>query len=143
MKAKQQYVEQYSTNTALVTLCAYRTLQPEYKYADYLSVVVCVANRILLTRFRCGCHGLHVDTGRWVGLDRKDRLCQVCNSVQDVEDEHHFLFDCPAYSHIRLQHMHVFERVCTVPEFLAWCEPNACAGFLRDCFECRKCILSD
>ena len=142
-KAKQQYIEHYNTQTALVTLCSYRTLQPEYKYAEYLSMVVCMANRVLLTRFRCGCHGLHIDTGRWVGLDRKDRLCQVCNSGQDVEDEHHFLFDCPAYSYIRLKHMHVFEQVCTVPEFLARCEPNACAGFLRDCFDCRKCILSD
>ena len=46
---------------------------------------------LLLTRFRCGCHGLHVDSGRWVGLDRKDRLFQVCKSAQNIEDEHHFV----------------------------------------------------
>ena len=28
---------------------------------------------------------------------REDRLCQVCHSSRDVEDEQHFLFSCPAY----------------------------------------------
>ena len=39
--------------------------------------------------------------GRWensVHLDRKDRLCLVCQSSQHVEDEHHFIFCCPLYS---------------------------------------------
>lgn len=38
----------------------------------------------------CGCHGLH--TGRWVGTAR------LCHVLKDVEDEQHFIFDCPAYS---------------------------------------------
>ena len=59
----------------------------------------------LLSRFRSGCHGLRVDTGQWedsVHLDRKDKLCLVCRSSQQVEDAHHFLFDCPAYSSIQV-----------------------------------------
>ncbi len=58
----------------------YRTMQPEYKSAEYLSVVKCVSNRRLLNRFRTGCHGLRVDTGRWadgVHLDRTDKMCLV------------------------------------------------------------------
>ena len=27
-------------------------------------------------------------------------------------------------------------------EFMTLCEPNACGGFLRECFACRKQILS-
>jgi len=86
----------------------YRTMQPEYKSAEYLSVVKCASNRRLLSRFRTGCHGLRVDTGRWadgVHLDRTDRLCLVCKSLDCVQDEQHFVFDCPAYSHIRSQHL--------------------------------------
>ena len=93
------------------SLLLYRTLQPEYQYAHYLSEVKCFSNRRLLSRFRSGCHGLRVDTGRWennVHLDRKDRLCLVCSSAQQVEDEHHFLFDCPAYSSIRASHANLF-----------------------------------
>ena len=47
----------------------------------------------------CMAYGLRVDTGRWadgVHLDRKDRLCLVCKSLDYVEDEQHFVFDCPA-----------------------------------------------
>ncbi len=36
-------------------------------------------------------------TGRWadgVHLNRTDRLCLVCKSLDCVEDEQHFLFDC-------------------------------------------------
>ncbi len=28
----------------------------------------------------------------------------VCKFLQEVEDEQHILFDCPAYSHIRAKH---------------------------------------
>ncbi len=62
----------------------YRTMQLEYKPAEYLSVVKCVLNRRLTSSFRTGCHGLQVDTGRWadgVHLDRTDRLCLVCKSL--------------------------------------------------------------
>jgi len=81
-----------------------RTMQPEYRPAGCLSVVKCASNRRLISRFRAGCHGLRADTGRWadgVHLDRTDRLCLVCKSLDCVEDEQHFVFDCPAYSHIR------------------------------------------
>ena len=73
-----------------------------------------------MSRFSSGCHGLRVDIGRWennVHLDRKDRLCLVCSSAQDVEDEHHFSFDCPAYSSIRASHANLFQ--CAV-QYLAF-----------------------
>ena len=128
------------------SLLLYRTLQPEYQYAHYLSEVKCFSNRRLLSRFRSGCHGLRVDTGRWennVHLDRKDRLCLVCSSAQDVEDEHHFLFDCPAYSSIRASHANLFQCACSVSGFFDNCEANACGGFIRNCFSLRSSILTD
>ena len=72
-----------------------RTMQPEYKPAKHLSVVKCASNRRLISRFRTGCHGLRVDTGRWahnIHLDRTDRLCQVCKSLDCVEDEQQYIF---------------------------------------------------
>ena len=85
-------------------------MQPEYRSAEYLSVVKCASNRRPISRFKTGCHGLRVDTGRWADgghLDRTDRLCLVCKSLDYVEDEQHFVFDCPAYSHIRSQHLQI------------------------------------
>ena len=122
------------------SLVLYKNLQPEYQYANYLSEVKCFSNR----RFRCGCHGLRVDTGRWednVHLDRKDRLCLLCTSAQQVEDEHHFLFDCPMYSYIRASHASVFQRACSVSDFFATCEANACGGFIRSCFSLANTVV--
>ena len=127
------------------SLVLYRTLQHEYQYACYLSEVKCYSNRRLMSRFRSGCHGLRVDTGRWdnnVHLDRKDRLCQVCGSAQQVEDEHHFLFDCPVYTSIRAGHASLFQHACSVSDFFAKCEANTCGGFIRRCFSLRSSILT-
>ena len=40
-RAKQQQVEQFSSNGTSSSLVVYRTLQPEYKYAEYLFSVRC------------------------------------------------------------------------------------------------------
>ncbi|KAL3139588.1 hypothetical protein ABBQ38_003907 [Trebouxia sp. C0009 RCD-2024] len=34
----------------------------------------------------------------------------LIRSAQQVEDEHHFLFDCPMYSSLRASHASVFQR---------------------------------
>ena len=96
----------------------------------------CAENGRLLSNFRCGCHGLHADTGRWVGTAR---LCQVSHSLQDVEDEQHFIVDCP----VKLGKANLLQQTCTVPGFTAQCEPNACSGVSRECYSCRKCVLSN
>ena len=141
-RAKLQHVEQFSSNSTSSSIIVYRTLQPEFRYAEYLSSVRCFSNRRLLSRFRCGCYGLHVDTGRWVDTKREDRLCQVCHSSRDVEDEQHFLFSCPAYSDVRQKHASLFQQAFTVSDFFTNSEPNACGGFLRECFSLGKSIVS-
>ena len=140
-RARLQPVEQFSSNSTSSSMIVYRTLQPEYRYAEYLSSVRCSSNRRLLNRFRCGCH-LRVDTGRWVDTKREDRLCQVCHSSRGVEDEQHFLFSCPAYSDVRQKHASLFQQAFTVSDFFTNSEPNACGGFLRECFSFRKSIVS-
>ena len=64
--AKHQHAFQYFTDTKYSTLKFYRILQPVYRYADYLSTIRCASNRRLISRFRTGCHGLQIDTDRWV-----------------------------------------------------------------------------
>ena len=70
-----------------------RIVQPQYNYAQYLSEVKCWSYRGLLSRCRDGCHGLRGDTGWWEDSVHLDRKVLMCRSIQDVEDEHHFLFD--------------------------------------------------
>ena len=47
----------------------------------------------------CSTYGIlqiQLETGRYKGDDRINRLCRICNGV--IEDQHHFVFECPAYS---------------------------------------------
>ena len=55
-----------------------------------------------LMRFRTGAQHLAIETGRWARpkLPRQHRVCSKC-SCTVVEDEVHFLFECPAYVRIR------------------------------------------
>ena len=54
------------------------------KLAPYLSTVKIFKNRRVVSRFRCGCHGFHADTGEFkpIGqkVDRGQRFCLVCAS---------------------------------------------------------------
>ena len=56
--------------------------------------------RILLTRWRLSCFDLRIETGRYNGTPREERLCSLC---EVVEDEQHVFFSCRAYNSIRTQ----------------------------------------
>ena len=44
------------------------------------------------------CFDLAIETGRYEGLEREDRLCVFCDVI---EDEKHAIFECRAYTTIR------------------------------------------
>ena len=75
--------------------------------ASYLRDIRSSASLFSL-KFRLGGHSLRVETDRWLRPKppREQRICRHC-SMQAVEDEQHFLFDCPFYSIIRGQHFSV------------------------------------
>ena len=131
-REKARWVESFlfDTDHDSLQICrtVYKADHSDYRYSDYLSTVRCYPHKRLISRFRCGCHGLHVDTGRFgkysEHCSREDRVCLVCMSGS-VEDEHHFLFDFPAYSHIRQQYSHLFHQASpSVATFLATDQPN-------------------
>ena len=66
--------------------------------------------RTELTRFRLGAHDLRVVTGarqKIKKIDRTQRICGCCN-MNIVEDEFHFIFECPAYNVIRWRYWELF-----------------------------------
>ena len=56
--------------------------------------------RSLISQLRLGILPLRIETGRFIGLEVQERLCEVCDNNQ-VEDEAHFLFDCETYNDLR------------------------------------------
>ena len=64
----------------------------------YLSSIQNVRHRIALTRFRLSNRNLLIEKGRHFRpkLERHDRKYFICKD--DVEDENHFITNCPLYS---------------------------------------------
>ena len=64
-----------------------------YALAPYLSALKNFRSRRLVSRFRCGCHGPHVDTGQFKPfeqrVDRELRFCSVC--ATDIAEAEHTL----------------------------------------------------
>ena len=47
--------------------------------------------RLILTKFRLSDHKLLIAIGRYLKIPRDQRLCAICNVL---EDEFHFFFEC-------------------------------------------------
>ena len=47
-----------------------------------------------MARFRLSCHGLAVETGRYIGVPWQERCCDYCLPIRHVQDEHHVAFEC-------------------------------------------------
>lgn len=75
-----------------------RSIQP------YLCKPISSAHKRIITKFRLSSHKLYIETGRYVGLNRTERLCQNCDT-HNIEDEFHFMLQCPLYSNLRTQYI--------------------------------------
>ena len=74
-----------------------------YKYSketeEYLSLNIKKYHRSLFAQFRFGILPLQIEIGRYRNINLVDRICPICNI--SVEDEIHFLCQCPCYSDLR------------------------------------------
>ena len=82
------------------------------------------SDRSVLAKIRISAHNLTVKKGRYTGVPRHDRICKVCNTGS-IENEQHFLLECPAYLLIR-------------EDFILKLEKEAINGPSRICFNNRK-----
>ena len=62
------------------------------------------ALRKAFAQFRLGAHRLRIETDRFNSkqeyIPPENRICKMCN-LNCIEDETHFLIECPAYSLLR------------------------------------------
>ena len=70
-------------------------------FEKYLDQITCVKKRTALTKFRISNHTLMIEKGRHSNpkMAKELRFCPFCPNK--VEDEKHFLLECPTYEHIR------------------------------------------
>ena len=81
-------------------LYIYKQFKVNNYYEFYLAHLESNFYRFILCKFRCCCFNLEVHSGRKFIIPREHRLCTVCNQKK-VEDEFHFLLQCPIYDELR------------------------------------------
>ncbi len=79
-------------------LHTYKTFKTDFRLENYLLTLENHGHKIALTKFRIGSLNLHIETGRYerTKLEPHQRLC-VYYDMQTVENELHFLLECPLY----------------------------------------------
>ena len=77
----------------------------DFGFKQYLECVTVKKFRNALLRLRTSSHRLEIESGRWARPTSKpiaERLCFVCNKL---EDEYHFVLECPVYNDLRCKYI--------------------------------------
>ena len=128
----------------------YNLYKTEKAKADYVNFNISKYQRSLYAQFRCGILPLEIEVGRYRNLDLSDRLCKLCDKNL-VEDEIHFLIDCPVYSVERKilfaeKHMQnsTFSRLESLDKFVYFMSNHerAVITFISNAFRKRQDTLS-
>ena len=92
-------------------------------------------------RFRLGCHGLPIATGRFAGtahVDRAQRVCLFCNAGA-LGDERHLIFECTALASLRSRYADLFtSSTDTMRSFFAQPDRMGVFHYVIDCLDFMK-----
>ena len=104
-RLKDIYLQNWQSKISLSSKCdTYRLFKNIIHTELYLSCLNVKKYRICLSRFRCSCHELQIEKGRYVNIPREQRICKLCN-LNVTEDEYHFLLVCPIYNNLRKKYI--------------------------------------
>ena len=81
-------------------LRTYREIKYDYSTENYVSYNLTKKKRSLCAQIRGGILPLNIETGRYVGLEEDERICQMCE-LNEIENEYHFVLYCPFYCKVR------------------------------------------
>ncbi len=106
---REQFENKWKNDIALKpklrTYCKFKTV---FETEEYVTFNHNRKERSLLAQFRLGILPLCVETGRYTRLPLEERVCFNCNGI--IEDEKHFLLDCPVYNDLRLNFLDKVKR---------------------------------
>ena len=92
-------------------------------------------------RFRMGQHDLPIATGRWRGIPRHERYCDMCGR-RLVGDEQHFVFYCPSLQPVRDRYTDLFRSPSnSLQQFMWQADTPRVVNFIVDCLEHRKQLV--
>ena len=127
---------------------------PTNSPANQMKPVGLLMQRRCFTILRISCHKLEIEIGRYKKIPAESRFCPICKS-DNVEDEIHFLTECPAFSVERNVFVSRISKMCknftSMSNFkkFIWLFSNENANVLRvfaqfvnDCYCKRFELLS-
>jgi len=92
-------------------LRTYRLFKTKFGKENYTQQFLSKNRRSLIAQMRTGTSNLRIETGRYERqrnqngqleiLPAEKRLCKICESIEKVEDEYHFIFECEKYRSAR------------------------------------------
>jgi hypothetical protein len=91
-------------------LRTYRQFKVNLEKEEYLDINIPRYQRMSYTKLRCGVLPLAIETGRYTRTPLEQRLCTLCN-LHKVENEVHFLIECPLYADLRFN---MIQKACIV-----------------------------
>lgn len=96
-KAQEDFKKE--VNDERKKLRMYGKIKKEIGMEEYPNVLTRRDRRVIV-ELRCGVAKLEIETGRWSGVARGNRLCKICD-LNEVEDELHYTLRCPGYAEER------------------------------------------
>ena len=99
------YVQNWITELQQTTRGKNYCIYGIFRFQPYLNVVNISKLRFEFTRLRVSAHRLEVEAGRWHKPEKtpyENRKCKHCNVL---EDEFHFLLECPVFNSLRKQYI--------------------------------------
>ena len=90
-------------------LRTYVKFKNKYGSEHYVKHLQSRRKRSLSAQFRLGVLQLRIETGRFRNLPYEQRICQLCE-LNKVEDEFHFIMECPLYDNVRHELFRKAER---------------------------------
>ena len=85
-----------------------------------------------LSRFRTSSHRRRVETGRWEGLERRMRVCDLCGAGA-IQDEKHVALECPAIESVRTKYAELLNSCDGDMKKLMLSQSDSLAWFVHDC----------
>lgn len=70
----------------------YKFIKDTFEFENYLQMPKHL--RIAISKIRMSSHLFLIERGRWLNIERQERKCQIC---QSIEDEYHLLVECPRF----------------------------------------------
>ena len=127
---QDQFKQAWSSRVAQSPkLSFYNTIKGnDFTWEPYLDSTTNFKHRRTMAQIRSSSHKLNIETGRYEGIARQDRICTFCSDngtdTSVIEDEDHLINVCPTGVEIRSDFLAAMENICSTNSVEVPCDFN-------------------